>query len=48
MTDSLYGGRKPQLLAVDDDDMNLMMISRAFKNEADAKAYADALNSDNS
>ena len=35
MTDSLYGGRRPQLLAVDDDDMNLMMISRAFRDEAD-------------
>ena len=35
MTDSLYGGRRPQLLAIDDDDMNLLMISRAFKNEAD-------------
>ena len=35
MPDSLYGGRRPQLLAVDDDNMNLMMISRAFKDEAD-------------
>ncbi len=34
MTDSLYGGRTPHLLAIDDDDINLMMISRAFKNEA--------------
>ncbi len=35
MTDSLYGGRTPHLLAIDDDDINLMMISRAFKNEAE-------------
>ena len=35
MTDSFYGGRTPHLLAIDDDDMNLMMISRAFKNEAE-------------
>ncbi|MBQ9378055.1 MAG: response regulator [Schwartzia sp.] len=35
MPDSLYGGRRPQLLAVDDDNMNLMMISRAFQAEAD-------------
>ncbi|MBP3690745.1 MAG: response regulator [Schwartzia sp.] len=35
MTDSLYGGRTPHLLAIDDDDINLLMISRAFKNEAE-------------
>lgn len=35
MAEPLYGGRRPQLLAVDDDDLNLMMISRAFQNEAD-------------
>ena len=35
MSDSLYGGRRPQLLAVDDDNMNLRMISRAFEAEAD-------------
>ncbi len=35
MTDSLYGGKTPHLLAIDDDDINLMMISRAFKNEAE-------------
>ena len=35
MTDSFYGERTPHLLAIDDDDMNLMMISRAFKNEAE-------------
>ncbi|MBP5200842.1 MAG: response regulator [Schwartzia sp.] len=35
MPDHYYGGRRPQLLAVDDDSMNLMMISRAFKDEAD-------------
>lgn len=35
MPDSLYGGRRPQLLAVDDDNMNLMMISRAFQAEAE-------------
>jgi len=34
MTDSLYGDRTPQLLAIDDDEINLLMISRAFKNEA--------------
>lgn len=37
MPDSLYGGRRPQLLAVDDDSMNLTMISRAFKDEADVE-----------
>ena len=31
MPNSLYGGRRPQLLAVDDDNMNLRMISRAFE-----------------
>lgn len=31
MTDSFYGGKTPHLLAIDDDDINLMMISRAFK-----------------
>ncbi len=35
MTDSLDGGRTPHLLAIDDDDINLMMISLAFKNEAE-------------
>ena len=35
MTDSLYGGRTPHLLAIDDDDINLLMISRAVKNEAE-------------
>jgi putative two-component system response regulator len=35
MTDSFYGGKTPHLLAIDDDDINLMMISRAFKNEAE-------------
>ncbi len=35
MTNSLYGGRRPCLLAVDDDPLNLMMIQRAFKEEAD-------------
>lgn len=35
MADSLYGGHRPRLLAVDDDKMNLMMIERAFKDEAD-------------
>ena len=35
MTDSYYGGKTPHLLAIDDDDINLMMISRAFKNEAE-------------
>ncbi len=37
MADSLYGGRRPRLLAVDDDNMSLMMIKRAFRDEADVE-----------
>ena len=43
MPDSLYGGRRPQLLAVDDDSMNLMMISRAFKDEAEVATALSGL-----
>ncbi|MBR1760536.1 MAG: response regulator [Schwartzia sp.] len=35
MTDSLYGGRRPKLLAVDDVDMNLAWLAHVFKSEAD-------------
>ncbi len=37
MPNLIYGGRRPQLLAVDDDSMNLLMIKRAFQDEADVE-----------
>ena len=43
MTDSLYGGRRPKLLAVDDVDMNLAWLSHVFKNEADVTTISSGL-----
>lgn len=37
MPNALYGGHRPKLLAVDDDNMNLMLIKRTFQNEADVE-----------